>query len=618
MERVTELISGLGNRLLQVFTLPHERLYGFYLVAALILAIGVYLERRRRALAPDEGLLRFLFPREVYLHRSAKVDYAFAALNRLLYPLIVLPFVVSGATAIALVSGALEAVAPSLRFGLAPGLALDLALSLCVFVAMDFGIWLAHYLFHRVPLLWELHKVHHSAEVMTPITVFRMHPLDDALTMSVSGITAGAAQALFLHLFPAAGSAIAVWQVNLGIFLFYVVGYNLRHTHIWLDFGWAERLLVSPAMHQIHHSRRREHWDTNMGFVFSFWDRLAGTRVLAEESGLAEGESLEFGLDGESEAEYQDVFRLYLLPFRKIAAGWSEMLIMTRPTRILLLVTLLLAGGVLAAELVQKDQRGATLQLAELTWTEVRDRVAKGATTVIVPTGGTEQNGPHMILGKHNHVVERTAELVARELGGCLVAPVMAYVPEGQIAPPRDHMRKAGTLSLREEVFEGVLEDTARSLAQHGFTTIVFMGDSLNNQEPQARVAAKLNAEWAPRGVRVIHLGEYYANNGQVAWLQQRGYSDEQIGGHAGIRDTSELLATHPQGIRAHRRALMGGSTFEASGVHGDPTKASAKIGRVMLGLKVQAALKQLRAAGVAPTSSATQAAPASAGSPQG
>ncbi|HBP18526.1 MAG TPA: hypothetical protein DEA08_12175, partial [Planctomycetes bacterium] len=574
MERVTELISGLvsglGNRLLQVFTLPTERLYGFYLVAALILALGVYLERRRRALAPDEGLLRFLFPREVYLHRSAKVDYAFAALNRLLYPLIVLPFVVSGATAIALVSGALEAVAPGLRFDLPPGLALDLALSLFAFVALDFGIWLAHYLFHRVPLLWELHKVHHSAEVMTPITVFRMHPLDDALTMSVSGITAGAAQALFLHLFPATGSAIAVWQVNLGIFLFYVVGYNLRHSHIWLDFGWAERLLVSPAMHQIHHSRRREHWDKNMGFVFSFWDRLAGTRVLAEEAGLAEGESLEFGLDGESEEEYQDVFRLYLLPFRKIAAGWSEMLIMTRPTRILLLVTLLLAGGVLAAELTQRGQQPQRVQLAELTWTEVRDRIAAGTRTVIVPTGGTEQNGPHMILGKHNHVVARTAERIAQELGDCLVAPTMAYVPEGRIDPPVDHMRKAGTLSLREEVFEGVLEDTARSLAQHGFTTIAFLGDSLNNQAPQARVAAKLNAEWAGRGVRVIHLDEYYAQNGQIAWLQQRGFADEQIGGHAGIRDTSELLAAHPEGVRGSKRAFMGGSTFAASGVHGD------------------------------------------------
>ena len=119
----------------------------------------------------------------------------------------------------------------------------------------------------------------------------------------------------------------------------------------------------------------------------------------------------------------------------------------------------------------------ASVYLQELSSTEVRDALQAGKRTLIVPVGGTEQNGPHMALGKHNVRVQALAGRIATELGNALVAPVVAYVPEGRISPPTEHMRYPGTISIPDSAFRGLLDGTARSMAQHGFTDIVFIGD---------------------------------------------------------------------------------------------------------------------------------------------
>lgn len=246
-----------------------------------------------------------------------------------------------------------------------------------------------------------------------------------------------------------------------------------------------------------------------------------------------------------------------------------------------------------------------SVHLEELTWVEVRELLQHGYTTVIVPTAGTEQNGPHMVLGKHNYIARYTAEAIARELGKAVVAPVMAYVPEGDIASREGHMAFPGTLSLPEDVFEKVLESTARSLRVHGFKTIAFVGESGGNQKGQEEVARKLNAEWEGTGIRVVHVGDYYnpKANGQVAWLHAQDEPDWRIGSHAAIRDTSELMAVYPEGIRADRMALNGGLYGEKTGVIGDPKRASAERGRKLLALKVAAAVKQIKAVLAAPGS---------------
>src|SRR3989442_2093736 len=151
-----------------------------------------------------------------------------------------------------------------------------------------------------------------------------------------------------------------------------------------------------------------------------------------------------------------------------------------------------------------------TVFLEELTWPELRTLVQAGKTTMILPIGGTEQNGPHMALGKHNARVKMLSERIARTLGNALVAPVIAYVPEGALSPPTGHMRFPGTITVPEDVFRRLLESAARSARLHGFRDVVFLGDHGSTQGGEKMVAARVNREWAATPVRAHAIEEYY------------------------------------------------------------------------------------------------------------
>jgi len=191
-----------------------------------------------------------------------------------------------------------------------------------------------------------------------------------------------------------------------------------------------------------------------------------------------------------------------------------------------------------------------------------------------------------MAVGKHNVRVKALSERIARAVGNTLVAPVLAYVPEGGLAPPTGHMRWPGTITLDEESFEKVLESAARSLRLHGFRDIVLLGDSGPNQPGQRAVAARLNREWGRTPVRVHAIDEYYraSTDGVRDVLRSRGYRDEEIGSHAGMADTSLMLAIDPQMVRVERLPRETGSAAK-DGVHGDPRRASVELGR--LGVEV-------------------------------
>jgi creatinine amidohydrolase/Fe(II)-dependent formamide hydrolase-like protein len=236
-----------------------------------------------------------------------------------------------------------------------------------------------------------------------------------------------------------------------------------------------------------------------------------------------------------------------------------------------------------------------TVQIADMTWVEVRSAIVNGYTTVIVPSGGVEQNGPHMVLGKHNYIVQWAAKKIAAELSRTLVAPVVPFVPEGGYDPPEGHLRFPGTIGVSEQAYTQVLEGVARSLKAGGFTTICFIADHGGSLKPQAEVAARLAKEWAQQGVRVIDVSDYYADEAQTKLLEAQGETSASIGQHAGITDSSELLAAHPEGVDLSRFANAPFS-FESNGVSGDPMKASAERGRALLDLKVKAAVRQIRA----------------------
>jgi creatinine amidohydrolase len=161
--------------------------------------------------------------------------------------------------------------------------------------------------------------------------------------------------------------------------------------------------------------------------------------------------------------------------------------------------------------------------IEELTWLEVRDAMRAGKTTVIIATGGVEQCGPYLATGKHNYVLRATTEAIARKLGNALVAPIVAFVPEGDIDPPTQHMKYPGTISLREETFKQLLGDIAASLKIHGFEHIILIGDSGGNQKGMKEVAAELSARWTGGKTTILFIPEYYDYPGATKYMESLG-----------------------------------------------------------------------------------------------
>ena len=193
-----------------------------------------------------------------------------------------------------------------------------------------------------------------------------------------------------------------------------------------------------------------------------------------------------------------------------------------------------------------------TVWLEEMTWMEVRDALAAGTTTAIVPTGGIEPNGPWLVTGKHNYVLRANCDAIARKLGNAVCAPVIELVPEGQIEPASGHMRSPGTLSLRQETFEAMLTDVAHSLKMHGFTDIVFIGDSGGNQRGQDNVAAALSTRWAGEAA-VLHVPEYYRAVDAPDVLRDLGVTHADMpadGLHDNPAITLNMMLDDPRSVR--------------------------------------------------------------------
>jgi creatinine amidohydrolase len=249
-----------------------------------------------------------------------------------------------------------------------------------------------------------------------------------------------------------------------------------------------------------------------------------------------------------------------------------------------------------AAMAVHAANAPGSVQLEELTWTELAARVAAGATTVLLPIGGTEQNGPHMALGKHNARVRFLATRMAAQLGNAIVAPVLAYVPEGAVKPATQHMRWPGTLSISDAAFEGVLTGAAQSLRSHGFCHVFLLGDHGGYRASLDRVAAQINREWAKASACRVHaLPEYYraASADHAQALKASGFAAAEIGTHAGLADTSLMLAIDPSLVRVEALA----DKRSNSGVNGNAGRATAELGRAAVEHIIEVSVAAIRAA---------------------
>lgn len=233
--------------------------------------------------------------------------------------------------------------------------------------------------------------------------------------------------------------------------------------------------------------------------------------------------------------------------------------------------------------------------LEELTWLEVRDALRAGTTTAIVATGGIEMNGPYLALGKHNYILRATTEAIARELGNALVAPIVAFVPEGTIDPPSGHMRYPGTISLQPDTFARLLTDIASSLAAHGFRHIVLLGDSGGNQAGMREVTAELNAKWAGRPVRVHYVPEYYDYPGLSKWLESQGIHERDEGHHDDVGITAQMMVVDPATVRMDERIARG--LFSINGVPLAPADKTIALGRQAVAWRASVTVAAIRKA---------------------
>lgn len=233
--------------------------------------------------------------------------------------------------------------------------------------------------------------------------------------------------------------------------------------------------------------------------------------------------------------------------------------------------------------------------LEDLTWMEIRDAMAAGKDTVIVATGGMEMNGPYLVTGKHNIVLKGTTEALARKLGTALVAPIVAFVPEGDIDPPTFMMRYPGSISLTETTYQALLTDICASLRANGFKHIVLLGDSGGNQDGMKAVAAQLSQKWADGKTKIVYVPEYY-NYGDVGkWVEQQGVKQIDEGLHDDYAMTAVMMAVDPASVRTQERIKA--NKFRINGIDLAPQEKTMAMGKKIIDFRAQNAANAIRKA---------------------
>jgi creatinine amidohydrolase/Fe(II)-dependent formamide hydrolase-like protein len=236
-----------------------------------------------------------------------------------------------------------------------------------------------------------------------------------------------------------------------------------------------------------------------------------------------------------------------------------------------------------------------TVFLEEMTWLEVRDALRAGRTTAIVATGGIEMNGPYLALGKHNYILRATTEAIARMLGDALVAPIVAFVPEGTIDPPGGHMRYPGTISVTAPTFKALLTDIVSSLRVHGFRHIVLIGDSGGNQAGMREVAGELNARWTGGPTRVHFIPEYYDYPAVSDWLARQGIKEVDEGHHDDVGISIQMMLVDPEHVRMKERMARG--LFSINGVPLAPLDRTLELARRLVEFRAATTVAAIRKA---------------------
>ena len=242
-----------------------------------------------------------------------------------------------------------------------------------------------------------------------------------------------------------------------------------------------------------------------------------------------------------------------------------------------------------------------TVFMEEMTAGEIAAAIRAGSTSVIVATGGLEQNGPNVVTGKHNYTLRATTDAIARKYGNTLVSSIVQFVPEGRIDPPEGHMQMPGTISLTEATYEALLTDICRSLRQNGFKTIFLIGDSGGNQDGMRNVASALSEEWQDTGVH--YLPEYYEEDAwSYNYMKELGFvqQPDEISAfrnkiHTDLHYEAIMALIDPDSIRANTRLKNG--DLSVHGVEFDSIEAMQDVGRKLVEYRADITVRAMRAA---------------------
>ncbi|MFY8325721.1 sterol desaturase family protein [Pseudoalteromonas sp. ZZD1] len=286
---------------------PNKRIFIGYIIMAFLLALFVYSVRKTKK--TTKGFFRFMFAKKIWWAPSARQDYQLWFYNRILKALLFGPIVLTMVPIALATTDLIETVFGESSPWIIPKGAVITVFTILLFIADDFSRFLLHYALHKVPFLWHYHKVHHSAKVLTPFTIYRSHPFESYLYACRMALSQGMVVGVCFYIFGPQLSMFDVLGANVFVFVFNTMGSNLRHSHVWLSWGRrAENWFISPAQHQIHHSDNPKHFDTNLGSALAIWDKLFGTLLRADQVG-----KISIGV-GNYDAGHNSIWAIYTKP----------------------------------------------------------------------------------------------------------------------------------------------------------------------------------------------------------------------------------------------------------------------------------------------------------------
>lgn len=279
-----------------------KRIFWLYLLSSAVIALVA----SKIATGSIRDACTKLFSLTLWLHPSSKADFKWLFFNHVIRATLVLP-VLGGSVALALgIYRLFSNIFGEGNFWAPADFWVMIGFTFTLFIFEDFTRFLVHYSFHKIPFLWRFHAVHHQAEILTPITLYRIHWFEMMLNSLRSLFVIGGTSGIFMYCFENTISAYEIMGASLFAFLFNLAGANLRHSAIWIGFGWFENIFISPAQHQIHHSTALVHRDKNFGATLSIWDRLFNSHVFSKQQNVQR-----YGLDDARQNEDHSLLKSF-------------------------------------------------------------------------------------------------------------------------------------------------------------------------------------------------------------------------------------------------------------------------------------------------------------------